>query len=157
MGSETLPNLLYALLLQDFPESLVSVLLVFSILNLRLWDRRVLAVATLQTITNLVRLLPIAFGVHTVILVISMSIYIHLLTKARLSRIFVAVLVCVVIVLGTEMLYTKMLLSMSGLSFGQVFANPFLRAAFAMPYEIILLLLSLGKNYYNTKKGLVMD
>ncbi|MEW6574693.1 MAG: hypothetical protein AB1374_13805, partial [Bacillota bacterium] len=55
-------NLLYAMLLQDFPESVVSTLFVFSFVNLRLRDRRILYIALLQTVTNLVRLLPIAFG-----------------------------------------------------------------------------------------------
>lgn len=157
MAHETFPNLLYALIFQDFPESLVVVLLVFSILNLRLWDRRVLIIAVLQTITNLVRLLPVAFGMHTVIIAVTLSIYTHLFTGIRLSRIFAAVLICIVIILTTEILYGGLLLNVFNLTYEKAFANPFTRAAFALPYEIILLLVSLAKNHYNCKKGLLLS
>jgi hypothetical protein len=142
-------------MLQDFPEALVSALFVFSMLNLRLWDKKVLAVAVLQTLTNLVRLLPIAFGIHTVILIFSLAAYTRLLTGARLSRILIAVLLCIGILLAAESIYAVPLLNFTGLSYEEAFANPFLRAAFSLPYEIILLLLALGKNYYHRRNILV--
>lgn len=155
MSGETFNlNLLYALLLQDFPESLVEALFVFSLLNLRLRDKGVLYVALLQTVTNLVRLLPVAFGIHTVILMISMVVYTRLFTGARLSRIFAAFLICIVIIATAELIYAMPLLRLTGITYETMFSNPFLRAAFALPYEIILLLLAAGKNYYNHKKGL---
>lgn len=152
MVHETFPNLLWALMLQDFPESLVIALFVFSMLNLRLWDKRVLAVAALQTLTNLVRLLPIAFGMHTAILTISLATYTRLFTGARLSRILNAVLICLGITVAAELIYVVPLLRLTGLSYAEMFANPFSRAAFGLPYEIVFLLLALGKNYHNRKK-----
>lgn len=157
MVHETFPNILYALLLQDFPESVVITMAVFSLINFRLWDRRVLWVALLLTFTNLVRLLPIAFGMHSVLLIISLAIFTRFFTKAKLSRIFLAVVVCYAILVTAEMIYAKPLLKMTGLSYETVFYNPFLRAAFALPYEIILLLLALVKNYYNHRKGLITN
>jgi hypothetical protein len=157
MAGETFPNLLFALLFQDFPESVVVVLFVFSILNLRLWDRRVVMIAGLQTVTNLVRLLPLAFGMHTVIMVVTLSVYTHLFTGVRLSRILAAVLICVVIVLTAEILYGGLLLNVFNLTYEKAFANPFIRAAFALPYEIILLLAALAKNHYNYRKGLLLS
>ncbi|MEW6769851.1 MAG: hypothetical protein AB1330_00470 [Bacillota bacterium] len=156
MTGETFPALLWALLLQDFPESLVLTLFVFSLLNLRLQDKRVLYVALLQTVTNLVRLLPIAFGIHTVVLTISLVVYTRLFTGVRLSRTFAAVLACLIIVLGIEMILYPPLLKLTGLNYETMFANPFIRAAFTLPYEMILLLLALVKNYYNHKKGLLV-
>jgi len=88
MPKENLPNIIYALLLQDLPESLVVVLFIFSILNLRLRDKKILFIAFLQAITNLVRILPIAFGMHSVILIITLALYTRLFTKAQLSKIF---------------------------------------------------------------------
>ncbi|MDI6606597.1 MAG: hypothetical protein QME65_05610 [Candidatus Omnitrophota bacterium] len=155
MTGETFPTLLWALLLQDFPESLVTTLAVFSLLNLHLRGKRTLYVAFLETLTNLVRLLPIAFGIHTVILMVSLVIYTRLFTGARLSRIFAAVLVCFGISVAVQVAYFMPLLKVTGLTYETVFANPFLRAAFALPYEVILLLLALGKNYYNCNNGLI--
>jgi len=154
MLSESLTHALTALVLQDFPESLVEAMVVFSLLNIRLRDRRILAVAVLQTLTNLVRYLPIAFGMHSVILIISLAVYTRLLTGTRLSRTFLAVLVCFAIVMVAELTYSVPLLRLTGLTYEGSFANPFLRAAFALPYEALLLLVALGKNYYNLKRGL---
>lgn len=47
------------------------------------------------------------------------------------------------------------LLKLTGISYETAFANPFLRSAFALPYEVVLGLAALGKNYYNCKKGLI--
>jgi len=154
---KTFSNIIFALLLQDLPESLVMTLFVFSFLNFRLRDKKVLYVVLLQTITNLVRLLPIAFGIHSVIMIITLAIYTRLFTKAQLSKVFMAVLICFAIIALAELAYSKPLLKLIDLPYETVFANPFLRAAFALPYEIILLGLSLGKNYYNHKKGLIIN
>lgn len=154
MSHETFPAILYALLLQDFPESLVLTIAVFSLLNFKLRNKRIWTIAFLQTLTNLVRLLPIAFGMHTVVLMLSLALYIRLFTRAQLSKTLLAVLVCFAIVALAEIAYMGPLLKLTRLSYEEAFANPFLRAAFSLPYFLILLLLALGKNYYNQKKGL---
>lgn len=150
-------NLLYAMLLQDFPESVVSTLFVFSFVNLRLRDRRILYIALLQTVTNLVRLLPIAFGIHTVILIFSLTVFTRLFTRVRLGSAFIAALVCFLILFIMEGIYTEPLLKFTGASYKTVFANPFLRAAFALPYEMVLLVAALLKNHYNHKKELTAN
>jgi hypothetical protein len=92
---------------------------------------------------------------NTVVLIISMAIYVRLFTKIKLTSILTAIFVCVTIVLFTEMIYGTWLFGVINLTYEEIFANPFLRAAFALPYELILLLLALGKNHYNKKKGLI--
>ncbi|MEW6173290.1 MAG: hypothetical protein AB1510_09545 [Bacillota bacterium] len=155
MVHTSFPNELYALLLQDFPESLVIVLFVFSMLNLRLWDRRVIAISLLQSVINLVRLLPISDGVHSIILIISLTVLIRFFTKRRLSRIFAVVMVGFIITLAAELIYIPPLLKITGLRYETTFANPLLRAAFSLPYEMLFLLLALGKNCYNNKKAMI--
>lgn len=155
MVRESLPGLLYALILQDFPESLAVTLAVFSILKLRLWDKRVFFIAILQTGTNLVRLLPLAFGMHSVLLIISLALYTRIFTGARLSHIFLAALICFTSIAAAELLYSRPLLNYTGLTYEAAFANPFLRAAFAAPYEVALFLAALGKDYYNRRRGLL--
>lgn len=154
MVKEGFPALIYAFFLQDFPESLVLTLAVFSILGLKLRDKRIIYISLLQTLTNLVRILPIAFGMHSVLLLFSLVLYTRLFTQQPLSRIFLAGLICFTTLATTELIYTKPLLNWTGLSYTQAFSNPFLRAAFALPGEITLLAVALGKNYYNRRKGL---
>lgn len=157
MAHETFPNLFYALLLQDLPESLALTLAVFSLLNLKLYDKRVLWIALLMTLINLVRLLPIAFGMHSVILIISLGILISVFTGIKLSRVFIAVLICFAVIATAESIYVEPLIKLTGLKYEVVFNNPFLRSAFALPDLVIILLIAFCKNFYNKKKGLIMN
>ncbi|MCR4419308.1 MAG: hypothetical protein QHH27_06285 [Clostridia bacterium] len=147
---ERFPGLLYALALQDFPESLVMTLVVLSFLNYRLLRPRTFYIALLQTATNLVRLLPV---VHTVVLVVSLALYTWAFTRARMARVLYAVLLCFAITIGTEFLYLKPLLSVTKMTYQEVFVNPFYRALFAAPYEAVLLAVALAVNAYNRRRG----
>ncbi|AEG16345.1 hypothetical protein Desku_2834 [Desulfofundulus kuznetsovii DSM 6115] len=151
MFGETLAQALLALPVQDLPESITMTMAVFALLGLPLEWKKIAAVALLQTATNLVRLLPIAFGMHTVILTISLVIYTRLVTGAKPSRVFFAVLVCFIVISLVELISVKPLMAISNLSYEQAVKNPLLRGLFSLPYEIALLMLALGKNYYNQR------
>ncbi len=151
MFGETLPQALLALPVQDLPESIVMTMAVFSLLGLPLEWKKIAAVALLQTVTNLVRLLPIAFGMHTVILAISLVIYTRLVTGAKPSRVFLAVLVCFIVISLVELISVKPLMALSNLSYEQAVKDPLLRGFFSLPYEVALLMLALVKNYFNQR------
>lgn len=144
---------LIAFFIQDIPESIIMTLVVFSFLCLRFEWRKVLPIAFLQAAINFVRLLPLAAGMHSVILIISLAILVSFFTNTRLSKVFVAVLTCFIIFLGVEIAYTVPLLKFSGFNYETAFANPFTRALFSLPYEIIMLAVAMGKNYYNHRRG----
>jgi len=141
------------LILQDFPESLVNALACFAFLKLRFEWKKILIIALLQTITNLVRLLPIAFGMHTIILLISLTIYIRIFTRLSLLNIFTATTSCFLIVVVLELIYIKPLLNITHLSYEYTASVPVLRAAFTLPYELVLLVLALFLNHKNKKMG----
>ena len=66
MVQETFPNVIYALFLQDFPESLVLVLLIFSLAKIKHQTKPILCIALLQALTSVaMRQIPIVFGVHS--------------------------------------------------------------------------------------------
>ena len=153
MTGWVIPKELIAFVIQDFPESIIMTLVVFSFLGLRFAWRKIILIAFLQALVNLIRLLPFAAGVHSVVLVISLAVLVSAFTASRLSRVFIAVLICSIIVFSLELIYARPLLSLTGLSYEAAFANPFLRALFSLPYEIVLLVLAFGKNYYNQRKG----
>jgi hypothetical protein len=142
-----------ALLLQDFPESLVMTLFIFSLVKIKYEIKPILCITTLVAVTNLlVRQLPIAFGVHTVILIFAFAIFTRLFTKAQMSKIFLSLLFGMAILVATEMLFAEPLLNWTGLTYEECFTNPYLRAAFALPGELTLLLVALIINHYNVKK-----
>jgi len=148
-----IPKELIAFFVQDFPESIVMTLVVFSFLALPFAWRKIIAIGFLQALVNFVRLLPIVAGMHSVILIISLAVLVHLFTRVRISKIFLAVLCCFGILIAMEMIYVEPLLRLTGLSYETAFANPFLRALFSLPYETIFLAIALGMNYYNRRRG----
>lgn len=139
---------LLSLILQDFPESLIFVIVCFILLNLKLQWKKILVIALLQTFTNLVRLLPIAFGMHTVILTFSLVLYIRIMTKSQLSKIFMAVITCMVVVLLSQIIYFKPMMQLFNLDYQEVISSPFYRALFTIPEYIALLLIPAFKKIY---------
>jgi hypothetical protein len=142
---------LLSLLFQDLPESFILALAVFALLRLRFDYKKIFIVAILQTFTNLIRLLPIAFGVHTVILIITLSVYIRLVTKENLPKILGSSILVFVILVAMQAVYAEPLLNITNLSYDEVAASPLLRGAFCLPYEIVILGLAICLNYKNKK------
>lgn len=152
MAQELYPEII-ALILQDFPESLVMTLLIFSLVKIKYEIKPILCITTMLALTNLlVRSLPIAFGVHTVILIFALAFYTRLFTKAQLSKIFLSVLLASALVVLAEMIILYSLFNWTNLTYEECFADPFLRGACALPGEAFMLLLALVINHYNYKK-----
>lgn len=137
------------LILQDFPESIIFAFVCFTLLNFKLEWKKIFIVSLLQTLTNLVRLLPIAFGMHTLILTISLVLYISLITKLRLSKVFIAVIICMVIVVISQAIYYYPMLRFFNLDIQDVVSNPITRAIFSVPEYIALLLIPTFKKSYS--------
>jgi phosphoglycerol transferase MdoB-like AlkP superfamily enzyme len=152
MLQEIYPEVI-ALLLQDFPESLVMTLFIFSMVKITYETKPILWITTLMAVTNLlVRQLPIAFGVHTVIIILAFALFTRLFTRAQLSKIFLSLLLVMAIIVAAEMIYSQPLLKLTGLTYEECFGSPILRAAFALPGELTVLLVALVINHYNAKK-----
>jgi hypothetical protein len=147
----------YFLLLNAFPESLVLTLALFGLLNLRFKAGKILAIAGLQTISNLVEFLPVNPGVHSIILIFTLVIFIYIFTGARLSKIFLWVIICMIIITLSLMIYAQPLLGWTGLAYDTVNNSPFLASAFIVPYELLFLAFALWKNHYNRRRGLFLD
>lgn len=150
-------DILLSLLLQDLPESLLSTLVCFSFLRLR-WDwKRITVITFLMTLTNLVRLLPIAFGVHSLVLIFFLALYLNLFTKVRMSKTLSAAIFCLVIVAATQMLYLPPFLKITGYTMEQILASPLLRCVASLPYFVILLVVALLIQRNNHKKNRFID
>ncbi|HOV79670.1 MAG TPA: hypothetical protein PK728_06135 [Bacillota bacterium] len=139
---------LFSLILQDFPESLIITLICFDLLNLKFVFKKIMIISLLQTLTNLVRLLPIAFGMHTIILTISLALYIRITTGKKLSSIFLAVITCVFVILASQAVYFKPMLNYLGVSYQDMVWSPVLRAVFSLPEYAALLLIPAAKRIY---------
>jgi hypothetical protein len=146
----------YFLLLNAFPESLVLTLALFSLLNLRFKAGQILAIAGLQTISNLVEFLPVNPGVHSIILIFTLVIFTYIFTRAQLSKIFLAAIVCMITIIFSLLIYIQPLLRWTGLAYDTVNNSPFLTSAFIVPYELLFLAFAMWKNHYNRRRGLFL-
>ncbi len=108
-------NALIAMVLQDFPESLVVTMLAFSLLNLRFQAKQILAIAALQAVTNQLQLLNINSGIHVAIMIISLAVYIRVIARPLLSRSLLAALVSYLVLIIVEAAYAFPLLKITGL------------------------------------------
>lgn len=142
---------LLSLLFQDFPESFIFALAVFALLRLRFDYKKIFIVAILQTFTNLIRLLPLAFGMHTLILIITLSVYVRLVTKENMPKILGFSILVFVILVAMQAVYAEPLLNITNLSYDDVATSPLLRGVFCLPYEIVILGLAMFINKKNKK------
>lgn len=148
---------LLSLLIQDFPESFFISLVCFALLRLRWRWRQIFAVTILLTLTNLVRLLPIAFGVHSLILTFLLAVYLNYFTKVPLSKTFCAAVFCLVIITSTQLIYLTPLLKIIGLNLDEVLSSPVLRTLITLPYFTILLTVAIFKHRYNYRHQIFID
>jgi hypothetical protein len=150
-------DLLLSLLIQDFPESFFISLVCFSFLCLRWRWRQIFTVTILLTLTNLVRLLPIAFGVHSIILTFLLAVYLNYFTKVPLSKTFYAAVFCLVIITATQFIYLTPLLKIIGLNLDEVLSSPVLRTLITLPYFTVFLTVAIFKHRYNYKRQVFID
>jgi len=146
-------NELLNLLLQDFPEGVVTVMACFALLKLRFDWKIILILSLLWALTNLVRLLPIVYGTHTFILLITISVYLRIFTRAKLPEIFKATTLCFIITAVLEMIYIAPLLKIAHLSLEDAVTVSAYRALFSLPYESALLMMALLLNNRTKKIG----
>ena len=152
MSNEIVTEII-ALILQDLPESFVFTLMIFSLAKIRYQAKPIIWIASLMALINLiVRHLPIAFGVHTIILIFAYVALTWFFTKQLLSKIFLCVMITTACIVAAEAAYSIPLLNWVGMTYEECYANPLLRAAFALPGEIFVLLLALGINFYHKKR-----
>lgn len=144
---------LLSLLLQDFPESFVTVIAAFALLKLKFDYKKIFSISVLQTFTNLIRLLPIAFGMHSIILLIALNIYIRIFTKGKMPKILTATILLFIIMIAMQTVYIQPLLKVTNLSYEDVASSPALRAAFTLPYELVFLGLAVFLNQKNKKQN----
>jgi len=136
------------LLLQALPESIIITFVCFYLLNIKLEWKKILLIAIFETITNIVNYLPLSFGMPTIILVLAEAFYIRILTNYRLSRIFIAVISCLIVIGLSESISTGPLLQFLNLEYEQVYSTPYLRALFSIPGYIFLLLIPVARKSY---------
>ena len=140
-------------LFQGVPESLAVTSLAVVLSGQALKLRPVMMVGLPQAVSAfLVRLLPISFGIHTVILLVLLSIWLTLILKIRLSRSLPAALVTVILLGAAEVGVFSIVLPLWGITFEQIMQNDLLLIVICLPQTILIFALALGIEWWKTKR-----
>ena len=131
-------------LFQTIPEALALTTLALVLSNAKIDLKNVVFIALPYAVAvYLIRLLPIVFGVHFIVLIIFLAVLLNLRLKMRFSRCLLnALLVCLFLAVA-ETLLMYLLSVFTGITFEQATESLKLFIIFAWPQIIFLFLLAL--------------
>lgn len=132
-------------ILQGIPESIGVAALVYSFSNRKIIWKFIVIIGLIHAVVMyFVRLLPITFGVHTIILIINLAMLSALIAKIELRKAIINTNIAIIILAFIEFLSVYTVVNISGLSSEAITADPFYRTVVGMPHIIIMFLIAIG-------------
>jgi len=133
---------LAVLLLQGVPEQIAVVTLAFIIARIPLkWNKIILIGIALAVCAYVVRLFPIPFGIHTILLLVLLFIALTLLVKGEFSLSLIASLLSFLALVLFEFVCLSLLMPILGVTPETLSTHPIIRIAIAEP-QVLLLFIS---------------
>lgn len=130
-------------LIQGIPEQIAVAMLalIFSKVTYK-WSEVILLGIGLASAAFLVRMLPITFGVHTVLLIGILFTYLNIKKKIELSRAILAALASYLLLILLESLCITGVMYLFHLSKELIISSTFLRIVITFPHVIFLYILA---------------
>ncbi|HHV72836.1 MAG TPA: hypothetical protein GXX38_09550 [Clostridia bacterium] len=145
---------LLTLVLQGYPECVALVCLTYSLSKMEWqWKRILLVALTYWCCVLILRSLPISFGVHGVILIVSLHIWLTLLAKIQQLTALKASLIGFVTLVLVESLIFALIVKITGLDFEFIVNTPKLRLICGYPQVLVIFLLAVLIKKRNEKLG----
>ena len=131
---------LLALVFQGIPEQIAIITLACVLVKAELvWKRIVPISVVIVAINYFLRLLPITFGIHTVILIGLLVVFMVAWLKVDMIRAIIGSLVSYLILIIVETLCLAVIIPMFGLTPGVLTSNWVVRTLVGLPQLILLL------------------
>ncbi|KJS87709.1 MAG: hypothetical protein JM58_03330 [Peptococcaceae bacterium BICA1-8] len=131
-------------LLQGIPEQIAVVILALSIARQPFKWREVIFVGIILAITAfMVRLLPITFGVHTVVLIGLLFAYLSFIKKVDLSSAILSSLLSFLVLIVSESLIVPTIMNLFAISREELLTNDFIRILITLPHVLIIFFVAL--------------
>ncbi|ATW24586.1 hypothetical protein [Candidatus Formimonas warabiya] len=138
---------LLELLFQGIPEQISLVLLTFLISKAKVdWKRIVVMGIFMACFIYLIRLLPITFGVHTIIAIALLIFIMVYLEKISLVRSVISVILVYVFLIFAETICFRMISTLFQLSWDQIRNNEILMIISGIPQVILMLFVAFITN-----------
>ncbi|MGI6712658.1 MAG: hypothetical protein ACOX4L_08080 [Bacillota bacterium] len=134
---------LIRLVLQGIPENIALVTLGFVLVKAKIEWKKIIVLGVILAISAfLVRLLPITFGLHTIINIILMVGFLNYFAKADITKSVVVSLACYIILILLETIIGYIIISFLDISLKTVLKNDFLVVLWGILQVICLFLIS---------------
>jgi hypothetical protein len=135
---------LLSAIFQGIPESVALAFLALVLLKVRLDWKVIFIIGIIHTCAAyIIRMLPFAFGVHTVLLVLTLSFVVMFFTKKDIIEVVPMVLIVFILLITYEFVAFSLITNMLNVSFEMLFENEFIRIFIGFPQTLLLFLTGL--------------
>lgn len=156
MSSINIP--LIVLLLQGIPEIIAIVTLAFVIAKINIkWNKILLIGVPLAVCEYVVRLFPIPFGIHTILLLILLFIGLTVIGKGEFSLSLIASLLSFLVLIICEFVCLSLLMPIFRVTPETLSLHPIIRIVIAEPHVLILFISAFLLNKFIQKKRSEMN
>lgn len=141
---------LFSLLFQGIPECIAMVALAFAIAKAHInWKNICILGAVLAISVFLIRLLPMTFGIHTIITIALLIISVNSIAKVDITTSVFSALFSIIILILVETITNNLIFYIFHLSIYDIAENSILATIVGIPQVMILFLISyVLKSYY---------
>jgi two-component system sensor histidine kinase AgrC len=132
-----------AVIFQCFPESVALILFGFVLFNIKRPLKSLMLVASVYTFTTyIVRLLPIKFGIHSIILIFILALYMNIFAKIDFFKSIAISLTDFMILTLTESVMIWVIMEKLNLSYEALFNTPWDRIKFGLASPAFMLIIT---------------
>jgi len=143
---------LLTLVVQGYPECVALVCLTYSLSKMEWQWKRILIIALFHwCLASILRSLPISFGVHGIILIFSLCIWLTLLAKIQQLTALKASLIGFIVLVIIESLIFALIVKFTGLDFQYITNTPKIRLICGYPQVLVLFLFAVLLRKRNKK------
>lgn len=144
-----MPTCLLTVLIVGVPESVAAAMVCLALLNEKLPFQKITIAAAGSLLAGyILRLLPAAFGVHTILYAVVLGYLVWRLTSAPAQRVFTAAVVTVVLITASDILSVILFKSIVRTTFQELQNNAWLWSLSGLPHVLVLFLAAYALNRF---------
>ncbi len=132
-----------ALILQGIPEQIAIVTLAFVIAKIPLEGKKIIPIGLVIAFSSyFLRLLPITFGIHTIIIMVLLFILLFKVGKSNINTSLIASLISFLTIIIVETICLSLLMPAFGVTSEILFTNTTIRILISLPQVLVLFVLA---------------
>ncbi len=141
---------LVSLLMVTFPEAVLVAALGFLLVGLKPWWSDLIIIGILQVgFDYIIRLLPVPFGLHSILGIILFVINIRLVTRLPYKIVILASLFGLIFYGSVETVAIQFMLQIEGFSLAEVWNYSFIRILYFLPQALVMLIFIVACKFFN--------